>query len=43
MIQGMSNGTADQIPPPQPDPGAMQFNLDNADVRLLVAPVLNEC
>lgn len=33
MIQGMTNGAAEQIPP-QPDPNAMQFGLEGADVGL---------
>ena len=35
MMPGMTNGGAEPIPPPQPDPNAMQFNLEGADVSLI--------
>lgn len=33
MMPGMANGSVEQIPPPQPDPNAMQYGLEGADVR----------
>ena len=34
MMPGMTNGGAEQIPPPQPDPSTMQFSLES-DVSIL--------